>query len=154
MCSAIHPLTYQGLNPSGRLECFLNYSNFKAYDLNPRSQRLWPSEAVWQSWILAGDRLPSFDPSSLRIIARTVVINLSARRAIWYAARRSTSLVEDPSTSYAIYTKEGDGFYAILEPQLILSLRLSDTLSHVLVKSRRRRSLHRLSKSHKSHSRC
>ena len=114
MCSAIHPLTYQGLNPSGRLECFLNYSNFKAYDLNPRSQRLWPSEAVWQSWILAGDRLPSFDPSSLRIIARTVVINLSARRAIWYAARRSTSLVEDPSTGYAIYTKEDDGFYAIL----------------------------------------
>lgn len=64
--------------------------------------------------ILAGDRIPSFDPSSLRIIARTAVINLSARRAIWYAARRSTSLVEDPSTGYAVYTKEDDGFYAIL----------------------------------------
>lgn len=63
---------------------------------------------------MAGDRLPSFDPSSLRIIARTVVINLSARRAIWYAARRSTSLVEHPSTGYAIYTKEDDGFYTIL----------------------------------------
>jgi hypothetical protein len=63
---------------------------------------------------LAGDRLPSFDPSSLRIIARTAVINLSARRAIWYAARRSTSLVKDPSTGYAVYTKEDDGFYAIL----------------------------------------
>ena len=30
-------------------KCFLNYSNFKVCDLNPRSQRLWPSEAVWQS---------------------------------------------------------------------------------------------------------
>jgi hypothetical protein len=30
-----------------REKCLLNYSNFKAYDLNPRSQRLWPSEAVW-----------------------------------------------------------------------------------------------------------
>lgn len=97
-----------------RQKCLVNYSNFKAYDLNPRFQRLWPSEAVWQSWILAGDRLPSFDPSCLRIIARTAVINLSARRAIWYAARRSTSLVEDPSTGYAVYTKEDDGFYAIL----------------------------------------
>jgi hypothetical protein len=45
---------------------------------------------------------------------RTAVINLSARRTIWYAARRSTSLVEDPSTGYAVYTKEDDGFYAIL----------------------------------------
>jgi len=48
------------------------------------------------------------------MIARTGVVNLSARRAIWYAARRSTSLVENPATSYAVYTKEDDGFYAIL----------------------------------------
>jgi hypothetical protein len=82
--------------------------------LNPRAQQLWPSEVVWQSWVLAGDRLPSFDPLSLRIIARAAVINLSARRAIWYAARRSTSLVQCPSTGYAVYTKEDDGFYAVL----------------------------------------
>jgi hypothetical protein len=81
--------------------------------LEPRAQRLWPSKAVWQAWVLAGDILPSFDPSSLRIIVRTAVINLSARRAIWYVARRSTSFVEDPSTSYAVYTKDDDGFYAI-----------------------------------------
>lgn len=97
-----------------REKCLLNYSNFKACDLNQPAQQLWPSEVVWQSWVLAGDRLPSFDPSSLRIIARSAVINLSARRAIWYAARRSTSLDQDVLTGYAEYTKEDDGFYAIL----------------------------------------
>jgi hypothetical protein len=73
----------------------LNSSNFKSTDLNPRSQRLWPFEIVWQSWLLAGNRLPFFNPSSLRIIERTAVINLSARRAIWYAARKWACIIED-----------------------------------------------------------
>ena len=94
--------------------CILNIANFKSHDINPQAQRLHPSEVVWQSWILAGDSLPSFDPSSLRIIARSAVLNLSVRRAIWYAARRSTRVVEDPATGYSVYNKEDEGFYAIL----------------------------------------
>ena len=77
-------------------------------------EALWPSEIVWQSWLLAGNRLPSFDPSSLRIIARTAVINFAARRAIWYAARKLTCIIEDSSTGYAVYTKEDESIYAIL----------------------------------------
>jgi hypothetical protein len=42
------------------------------------------------------------------------VINLSERRAIWYAARRSSYLVEDSSTGYAQHTTPlNEGFYAI-----------------------------------------
>jgi hypothetical protein len=102
--------------------CILNLSNFKSYDLNPPAQRLWPSEAVWQTWILAGDSLPSFDPLSLRIIARNAVLKLSARRAIWYAARRSTSVIEDPVIGYSVYTKEDEGLYAILGSAMALVL--------------------------------
>jgi hypothetical protein len=47
--------------------------------------------------------------------ARSSVGNLSARRTIWYAARRSTCLIEDSSSGYIEYTQPLDeGFYAIL----------------------------------------
>jgi hypothetical protein len=99
---------------NARQKCILNYSNYKRLDRNSANQRLFPSEVVWQSWLLVGQCFPNFEPSSLRMIARCCVINLSARRAIWYAARRSTCLYADRSSGWAVYTKDDEGFYAIL----------------------------------------
>jgi hypothetical protein len=87
-----------------REKCLLNWDNWKDKDLNADDAKLFPSEIIWQSYILAGDKIPHFDPSSLRLIVRKSVVNLSARRATWYAARRSTSTIEDSSSGYAEYT--------------------------------------------------
>ena len=99
---------------NARQNCILHYSNYKRQDTNPANQRLFPSEVIWQSWLLVGQRFPNIKPSSLRMIARCCVVNLSARRAIWYAARRSSCLYEDCSSGWAVYTKDDEGFYAIL----------------------------------------
>ena len=97
-----------------REKVILNYFNWKANDLDDLDEKLFPSEIIWQSYILSGDRIPRFDPASLRLIVRHSIVNISTRRAIWYAGRRSTCLKEDPLSGYVEYTPLDEGFYAVL----------------------------------------
>jgi hypothetical protein len=59
-----------------------NYYNRKANDSNGSNEKLFPFDAVWQSYILLGDRIPHFDPASLRLVVRNSVVNISTRRGV------------------------------------------------------------------------
>lgn len=91
--------------------------NYKHRDENPEDQRIFPSEALWQSFLLARGQRPSFrKPMRLCAVVRSNVVNASSRTAIWHAARRSTSSNEGPK-GYKVYTELDDGFNAILGSQ-------------------------------------
>ena len=59
----------------------LNIENIKERDKNPEGRRLWPSEAIWQSFLLAAKK-EEVDPSNLRLIARHCIVNRSTQMVI------------------------------------------------------------------------
>lgn len=91
--------------------------NYKRRDENPEGQRIFPSEALWQSLLLARGQRPLFrKPMQLRTVVRSNVVNSSSRTAIWHATRRSTCSNEGPK-GYKVYTELDDGYYAVLGSQ-------------------------------------
>jgi hypothetical protein len=63
----------------------LAIENDKSRDTNPPEQRLWPSEALWQSYRLVAEN-ERILLSNLRIIGRHCVVNRSTKNAIRCAA--------------------------------------------------------------------
>ena len=52
----------------------LSYENIKEQDKNPKGYRLWPSEAIQHSFLLAAEE-EDVDPSSLQLIFRYCLVN-------------------------------------------------------------------------------
>jgi hypothetical protein len=92
--------------------------NYKSRDIRPEHWQIFPSEALWQSFLLASreDALLVGSTDNLRTIVRNNVVNQSCRTAIWYAARRSTCTSEGEK-GYKVYTEFDNGFFAILGSQ-------------------------------------
>jgi hypothetical protein len=86
--------------------------NYKHRDENAPGERLWPSEILWQSWIMAVNAQRS-RPSNLQAIVRFRVVNESTMSVIWHAARLSTCIREGLH-DYREYTKWDQGYHAIL----------------------------------------
>lgn len=63
--------------------------NFKNRDENTPENQLWPSEILWQSWTMMADAQGS-QPSALKAIVRSTVVNESTQRVIWEAAKVSS----------------------------------------------------------------
>jgi hypothetical protein len=94
---------------SGVIVCSENY---KDRDDNAPGQKLWPSEILWQSWMMAVEAQRS-RPSDLQVIVRFRVVNESTMSMIWHAARLSTCIREGLH-HYREYTKWDQGYHAIL----------------------------------------
>lgn len=86
--------------------------NFKHRDENAPGQKLWPSEILWQSWMMVV-RAQRSRPSNLQAIVRFFVVNESTNSVIWYATRHSTCTREGPH-HHVEYTKWDQGYPAIL----------------------------------------
>ncbi|KAK2803298.1 hypothetical protein FQN51_003716 [Onygenales sp. PD_10] len=84
----------------GKNGVILCNENNKYSDWNPTDKKLWPSEALWQSW----------KSSNLRVIVRYVIVNECTQRVIWQAHRASGSGPE----SYREYNEFDKGYYTIL----------------------------------------
>ena len=85
---------------------------------------LWPSEVLWQCYELSRRSNRDFSTSKLNFVIRNCLINESTRIAIWQAARLSTSTAEGPN-GFRVYTRNDDGFLAILgSPNGASTLRL------------------------------
>jgi hypothetical protein len=88
------------------------YENYKAQDTNPEGQRLWPSEVLWLSYTRVAEK-EDFQPSKLRLIGVSHIVNNRDLTAIWHAARSSTSNGHR-GCGHREYTSLDEGFYAIL----------------------------------------
>ncbi|TAQ86128.1 hypothetical protein B7494_g5549 [Chlorociboria aeruginascens] len=94
---------------SGVVVCSENY---KGRDENGPGQRLWPSEILWQSWLVAVKKQKS-KPSDLHVVVRFRVVNETTMRLIWESARRSTCTMEG-GKGMREYTNWDQGYHAIL----------------------------------------
>lgn len=96
----------------GRSGLIVCSENFKDRDENTPGQKLWPSEILWQSWMMVV-RAQRSRPSNLQAIVRFCVVNESTKSVIWHAARHSTCTREGPGHCVE-YTKWDQGYHAIL----------------------------------------
>lgn len=97
---------------SGKTGAILAQENVKTRDENPPGERLWPSEIIWQSYLLVA-AMEGSKPSKLSLIVRYNVENSSTLTAIWHAERMST-YTREGERGYREYTQIDDGYYAIL----------------------------------------
>jgi hypothetical protein len=86
--------------------------NFRNRDKNPPEEQLWPSEILWQSYMVAVQK-KGLTASALRAIVRLVVINENSQNIIWEASRRSQSTREGPN-GYREYTIFDEAYFALL----------------------------------------
>jgi hypothetical protein len=86
--------------------------NIKSRDENAPDDKLWPSEILWQSWVMAAKAQGS-QPSDLHAIVRSMIVNESTKRVIWRAANRSTFTRQGPD-HYTEYTERDQGYHAFL----------------------------------------
>lgn len=90
--------------------------NIKKRDKYSEDERIQPSKALWQSFLLAQRQDLHHTPIYLKKIVRSSAVNLSSHTAMWYAGRRSTSAIEGRK-GYRVYTPRDEGYYAILGSQ-------------------------------------
>ncbi|KAF2187980.1 hypothetical protein K469DRAFT_475647, partial [Zopfia rhizophila CBS 207.26] len=69
---------------NGKSDIIVCSKNYKGRDENPPGQRLWPSEILWQSWMMAAEAQRS-RLSDLQAIIRFRVVNESTKSVIWHA---------------------------------------------------------------------
>lgn len=120
-------LTYVEVKSSGRSNfedaAYTNYldaksgvivcsENYKHRDKNAPGQQLWPSEILWQSWMMAVKEQRS-RLSDLKAVVRFLVVNKSTKSVIWHAHRLSTCTRDGPD-HYREYTKLDQGYHALL----------------------------------------
>ncbi|PSS25248.1 hypothetical protein M430DRAFT_15974 [Amorphotheca resinae ATCC 22711] len=96
----------------GRSGVVVCSENYKDRDENGLGQRLWPSEILWQSWLVAVKNRES-KPSDLHAVVRFRVVNNATKRLIWESARRSTCTIEGEN-GLREYTNWDQGYHAIL----------------------------------------
>ncbi len=84
--------------------------NIKSRDENALDEKLWPSEILWQSWIMVANARGS-QPSDLHVIVRFMIVNESTKRVIWKAAQLSTS-TRQGLHHYTEYTERDQGYHA------------------------------------------
>jgi hypothetical protein len=95
---------------SGILVCS---ENIKERDENPQDKKLWPSEILWQSWIMVAKGKGS-RASDLKAIVRFFVVNEATQNVIWQAARFST-FTREGQDHHIEYTDEDHEYHDILE---------------------------------------
>jgi hypothetical protein len=111
------------LHPTAKDVAYSNYldagngvlvcsENIKSRDKNPPEEQLWPSEILWQSWLLVA-KMQGSKPSGLKAMVQFVVVNKLTQTVIWQAAHRSTCTREGPDL-HTEYIAGDDGYYGIL----------------------------------------
>ena len=86
------------------------HENDKGRDSDPPS--LWPSEAIWQSFVMVADKEQT-SPSDLRYVIRHSVKNERTRMVIWQAAREN-AIFPMLENGYREYLPLDEGFFALL----------------------------------------
>ena len=87
------------------------HENDKSRDSDPPS--LWPSEAIWQSFVMAADKEQT-SPSELRYVFRHNVKNHCTRMVIWQAARENDAISPMHEKGHREYLPLDEGFFALL----------------------------------------
>lgn len=97
---------------NGQCGVIIRYENHKERDTNSKAERLFCSEVVWQSFLLAC-KADGAKPSGLRLLIQHFVINKETKIAISEVIRSSnvTSVGEDDRR---VYTERDKGFYVLL----------------------------------------
>ena len=86
------------------------HENYRDRDSDPPS--LWPSEAIWQSFLMVADKEQT-SPSDLRLVMRHSVKNERTRMVIWQAAPEDAMLPMQED-GYREYLPLDEGFFALL----------------------------------------
>lgn len=88
--------------------------NFKELDKNVSGKTLFPSEGLWQSYLMATEATGP-GPANLKLIIRYCVVNAATLSIIRHAEEKSTCTgLKSPDLGGRIYHRQDAGYFAIL----------------------------------------
>lgn len=88
--------------------------NFKELDKNVSEKTLFPSEVLWQSYLIATEATGA-SPANQKLVIRYCVVNGSTLSIIRHAEGKSTCTgLKSPDLGGRIYHRQDAGYFAIL----------------------------------------